>query len=52
MLAAGRRGQKKQRHSRKHVTIRSIDWKLVEYISTLCTHALTLLWRDVLMTKV
>jgi hypothetical protein len=28
-LVAGRRRQTKQRHSRKHVTIRSIDWKMV-----------------------
>jgi hypothetical protein len=29
-LVAGRRRQTKQRHSRKHVTRRSIDWKLVD----------------------
>jgi hypothetical protein len=29
-LVAGRRRQTKQRHSRKYVTYRSIDWKLVD----------------------
>jgi hypothetical protein len=40
-LVAGRRRQNKQRQSRKHVTIRSIDW--LTMFSNLCTHALTLL---------
>jgi hypothetical protein len=31
-LVAGRRRQTKQRHSRKHVTIRSIDWKLADSV--------------------
>jgi hypothetical protein len=31
-VVAGLRRQNKQRHSRKHVTIRSIDWKLVDSI--------------------
>jgi hypothetical protein len=32
MIVAGRRRQNKQRGSRKHVTTRSIHWKLVYYI--------------------
>jgi hypothetical protein len=31
-LVAGRRRQTKHRQSRKHVTIRSIDWKLVDSV--------------------
>jgi hypothetical protein len=31
-LVAGHRRQNKQRHSRKLVTKRSIDWKLVDYV--------------------
>jgi hypothetical protein len=31
-VVAGRRRQTKQRQSRKHVTRRSIDWKLVDYV--------------------
>jgi hypothetical protein len=32
ILVAGRRRQTKQRHSRKHVTRRSVDWELVDFI--------------------
>jgi hypothetical protein len=52
IVVVGRRRQTKRRHSRKIVTIRSIDWKLVDFVFEPLHARLMLPWRDVLMMKV